>query len=337
MKSRSRFETLLEKYSREDIEKYLIEQNHTNNELYRYLGVSSTVGIRLIKHYGIVRTADQKKAAYSRVIRESRAARSPERCREISRKHSEYMKNEPAEHKKIREEKSRKTKERLYGNPEYRGHDKAVQTFLERYGVDNPRKSKEVQEKIKNTWMKKYGVDHPAKSNKVKQKIRQTCLNRYGVELFVLSSKFQPSRRSKNTGPNLQFAELLQEFNLNFEREFTVWYNAGRCRFVYDFKIGNILIEINPTFTHNSTIISDSRRKQTLPASYHQIKYQVAKEAGYYCIHIFDWDNPRDILSKIVKGMLPEVVGKPQLHRVMLGKREVDVWDAGQVVWVSKE
>ena len=336
MKSRSRFRTLLEKYSREDIEKYLIEQNHTKNELYRYLGVSSTVGIRLIKHYGIVRTDDQKRAAYSRVIRESRAARSPERRKEISRKHSEYMKNEPADHRKIREEKSRKTRERLYGDPEYRGHDKAVQTFLEKYGVDNPRKSKEVREKIKDTWTRKYGVDHPAKSDTVKQKMKQTCLDRYGVELFVLSSKFKPSIRVQNSKPNLQFAKLLRESKLEFEQEFPVRYGTGRCRFVYDFKVGNVLIEINPTFTHNSTVPLD-RRKQALPANYHQIKYQVAREAGYYCVHVFDWDNPQDIISNILQGMVPEVSGEPQLHKVVLGKKEVDVWDAGQVVWVSRE
>lgn len=332
----SRFETLLEQYSREDIVGYLINQNHTNSELYRYLGVSSTLGTRILNHYGIIRTEEQKKAAYSKVIRESRANRSPERLMEIGRKHSEYMRNEPAEHKRVREEKARETKKRLYGNPEYRGHDKAVKTFLEKYGVDNPRKSKEVREKIKETWIEKYGVDHPAKSEVVKQKMRQTCLDRYGVELFVLSSKFQPSVRVQDSKPNLRFAELLRESKLDFEREFPIQYGSGNCRFIYDFKIGDdVLVEINPTFTHNSSVPFPNR-KRVLPENYHQLKYQVAKESGYYCIHIFDWDDPQEIISNILKGMVPVAKGEPRLHRVSLNKKEVDVWDAGQVSWISR-
>jgi ribosomal protein L21E len=336
---KSRFETLIEQYSREDIVEYLIEQNHTNSELYKYLGVGSTLGSKILNYYKIVRTEEQKKAAYSRVIRESRANRSPERRVEISRKHSEYMKNEPTEHKKAREEKANATRERLYGNSKYRGHDKAVQTFLNRYGVDNPRKSKEVREKIKETWIKKYGVDHPAKSDTIKQKMRQTCLDRYGVELFVLSSKFQPSLSFKvrNSKPNLQFAELLQESNLTFEREFSIRYGNRNCRFIYDFKVGDdILIEINPTFTHNSTIPLKNR-KQALPANYHQIKYQVAKKSGYYCVHVFEWDDPQNIVHKILQNMVPVIEGEPQLHKVLMNKIEVDVWDAGQVTWIFRD
>ena len=39
----------------------------------------------------------------------------------------------------------------------------------------------DTEEKRKETWLEKYGFDNPAKSEKVKEKGRQTCLNKYGV------------------------------------------------------------------------------------------------------------------------------------------------------------
>lgn len=40
-------------------------------------------------------------------------------------------------------------------------NNKSVKTNLEKYGVDSPLKSKEIQEKIKKTLKEKYGVDSP--------------------------------------------------------------------------------------------------------------------------------------------------------------------------------
>ncbi len=61
-------------------------------------------------------------------------------------------------------------------------HEKAKKTWMEKYGVDNPRKAEEIQKKIYLTCLRKYGVDVPAKSGKIKEKIKQTCIERYGVD-----------------------------------------------------------------------------------------------------------------------------------------------------------
>lgn len=58
---------------------------------------------------------------------------------------------------------------------------RAVETFREKYGVDNPFLSKEIQMKIKLTLQEKYGVDNPGQAQKVKDKIVQTNLSKYGV------------------------------------------------------------------------------------------------------------------------------------------------------------
>lgn len=59
---------------------------------------------------------------------------------------------------------------------------KAERTFLSRYGVSNPQKSKEVRDRTRKTCVRKYGVEHPWSNEKVKEKIRSTMIERFGVE-----------------------------------------------------------------------------------------------------------------------------------------------------------
>ena len=60
--------------------------------------------------------------------------------------------------------------------------DKTKQTCLERYGVEYPTQSEEIQNKYKQTCLKKYGVEHPFQSKEIQNKYKQTCLERYGIE-----------------------------------------------------------------------------------------------------------------------------------------------------------
>ena len=62
-------------------------------------------------------------------------------------------------------------------------YEKSKQTFIERYGVDNPAKSEEVKNKIKSTNIERYGVDVAAKNKSVKQKQRDTIKERYGDDI----------------------------------------------------------------------------------------------------------------------------------------------------------
>ena len=62
------------------------------------------------------------------------------------------------------------------------GREKAKQTCLERYGVDNPNKSEEIKERSKQTSLRRYGTENPGASKKARAKCKQTCLERYGVD-----------------------------------------------------------------------------------------------------------------------------------------------------------
>lgn len=212
--------------------------------------------------------------------------------------------------------------------------EKAKDTCLSRYGVVNPASSEQVKLKIKETFINNYGVDNISKSdlwrqtvsdtwkNKSEQefaeirqkrattclekygvtssfaapevitKISKTCLEKYGVEFFCMSSKCR-SASSNDSVPNKQFASLLEENNISFEREFPLHRKS------YDFKVGNNLIEINPTATHNSTwgIFNEV----PLASNYHYEKTMLAKSNGFRCINIWDWDD----INKIIMLLQP--------------------------------
>lgn len=76
------------------------------------------------------------------------------------------------------------------------------------------------------------------------------------------------------------FSELLSNAGIKHEREFHI--NG----YSYDFKIENILVEINPTITHNSLV--NVFGGKPLSQDYHKSKTLAAQKAGYRCVHVWD-------------------------------------------------
>lgn len=211
---------------------------------------------------------------------------------------------------------------------------KKKKSLLEHYGVDNPSKSKEIQNKKRDIFIKKYGVDNPMKSEEIKQKFRDNYNTKYGVDnpfqLDVVKDKIKDTNRgnlgvdyptqcqevrdkvrstfmerygvpytfmlskewveANDSKPNRDFASLLDANNITYEREF-------RCgKYSYDFKVGNTLIEINPTATHN-TYFSPYGDKYVKDRYYHRDKSKLARDSGYNVIHVFDWDDKSKVIN----------------------------------------
>ena len=61
---------------------------------------------------------------------------------------------------------------------------KTKQTNLERYGTDNPAKSQQIKDKIKQINEEKYGC-HPMRLESTHEKIKQNCRKKYGVDHFA--------------------------------------------------------------------------------------------------------------------------------------------------------
>lgn len=205
--------------------------------------------------------------------------------------------------------------------------------MIRKYGVKNPWMIPEIKQKIRDNAIRKYGNACPANNKNLKKQsnIQRTYqlfdkklaqfltdksfalseyeslkqkLNRIPSlsDLYDLfgSRTQQISRKCKEYGFELvpfmsnlekEFAQLLKEHNIDYT------FNFELGHFLYDFKVSNILIEINPTYTHNSdNEIYGCPPKQK---DYHYKKSLYANQHNYRCIHIFDWTNIKDIIDVI--------------------------------------
>ena len=175
--------------------------------------------------------------------------------------------------------------------------DKIKKTNLEKYGCENVFQNEEIKQKIKDKMHEKYGVNNPmqytdfiSKQNKAAM---ETNMEKYGIPWFCLHEDCKNVSHSQNSKPNNLFENELNKRNINkFEREFTIENRS------YDFKINDILIEIDPTITHNSTF--GYKGKEPLSSDYHLQKSKLAQEHGFRCIHVFDWDDKNKIINIIM-------------------------------------
>ena len=246
-----------------------------------------------------------------------------------------YGVEHPSQAEEVKE-KIRQTNQERYGveYPVRLGEvrSKARQTNLERYGVENPFQSEEIKQKIRQTNLEHFGTEHPMQSEEMRGRVRQTNLERYGVECtlqaeFVKEKSRQTNlakygveyacqrpearKSSSNSAPNLWFSSVLVQEGIEFEREFPL------KRFSYDFRVGNILIEINPSITHNILWVPFGDHAPYVSLDYHMRKSQIADNAGFHCIHIFDWDDQ----SKIVQFLKL----RPKIYARKCELREVPV------------
>lgn len=177
----------------------------------------------------------------------------------------------------------------------YRFHTKEWnRIMLDKYGTTVPYKNEHLKEKGINTLIEKYGVTSPAKLPFVKEKMKQTCLERYGVEYVFQSEEFKKNAKqalidrygvenalqlcSKSSKLNKEIGALLEvdsyEFPLETKR--------------YDMKKANTLFEVNPFVSHNSDVNFLFGVKDI---DYHYNKTELAKNHGYRCFNIWDWDD----------------------------------------------
>lgn len=234
-------------------------------------------------------------------------------------------------------EKSKQTCLEKYGvengNQAKEVREKTKQYFIDKYGVENYSQTAECKEKVAITWknkseedideiltkrkntnLEKYGAEYPQTTTEIKEKIRRTNLERYGKPSGFNYEKIKQTNLEKygvaytcllpqcqNKGGmiskiNLRFKAKLDELGIKNELEFRLENKS------YDIKCDNVLIEINPTFTHNSSKVEWKGKFKIEPKEegYHQEKTIIANKNGYRCIHVWDWDD-EDKLLEILK------------------------------------
>lgn len=294
-RAREKLAQLCDKVSAERLKNYYIDENHSLQDTCVYFSITEGECLKLIKHYQL------------------------KKPKILSKVHAE------------------KTKQERYGDPNYNNRKQAEKTCLKKYSVDNPSRVSEFMEaayqtKIdkygvenSNNWIKghetridnsgsltesyrittihreetlleTFGVDNIAKLSETKDKIRAstraTFQERYGVDCYWLMPDAKRSNDGKDSSYNLAFEKLLISHNIKYEREVPVG------RFIYDFKIDDYLVEINPSATHNITWSPYSN--SGIDKDYHKNKSENAVQHGYRCIHIWEWDDSIKVIQQLV-------------------------------------
>lgn len=242
-------------------------------------------------------------------------------------------------------------------SPEIRA--KAESTLIERYGVDNPAKSPELMKKIAETNLKRYGVVNtfqheefkkkavetlrkkyglvniinPSQIPEIKERIEETNLRKYGHRSYLGSEEFQSNPRNHNhrriSNINRSWQKTLLEM---FGKEFQFEIPFGENRYA-DLGYGDLLIDINPTVTHNVSVSfactisgceTDCSREDHQPIHKyeHHDRFLEAEADGKTLLQYFDYMD-EDIFLSIVRAKL-------KMDEVRIGARETIVQKISQ-------
>lgn len=172
------------------------------------------------------------------------------------------------------------------------------QTCLRRYGHKSPMQSDEVKAKVISSNQSKYGVNWATQSKLWKDKKMKTNLERYGVPHYCMTDECKAKNGHTISQTNINFMNRLKDIGIFCDVEFRIENKS------YDLRVArtNILIEINPTYTHNS--FGNHWDTNGLDKNYHIEKTEVASRNGFRCIHVWDWDD----IHKIVNMLQPKKV-----------------------------
>lgn len=134
-------------------------------------------------------------------------------------------------------------------------------TSIAHYGVDNPAKSEEVRKQISDTvrsercqsrmqatTVERFGSPFATQSAEGLRKYSATCEERYGVPYYCMTEKCRSASGHTISQANIRFSEILQEHSIDHTLEYQIKNRS------YDICIPDrkILIEVDPTYTHNA-------------------------------------------------------------------------------------
>lgn len=297
--------------SREDLERVYIIENKTRKEAAEYFGVKPYIISNYVLKYGL------RKESQEEILAKTLKAYPREKVKELYQTHShfemtqimgvtgdilnavlkEYGLGKRSKVKNLLKSYTESQLRKWYleeniGSQELADMLETTPLSLfrvfQKYGITKPKDK--VLENIHKTWQERYGTTNLNLVPGVREKREQTCLEKYGAKCYLVSQQCQSEFRN-NSKPNREFAKLLEKNNIQFEREFPLESNS------FDFRIDDILIEVNPYGTHNSTW--GLFGKPGKDPKYHFEKSQLARENGYRCIHVWDWDDREKILMML--------------------------------------
>lgn len=174
--------------------------------------------------------------------------------------------------------------------------EKLRRRSLAKYGTEHPMQSDEVQKNFHDAMFKKYGVKHalqiPGKIEQQQKHVIETNTERWGVPFACFTPNCMSANRDIVSKTNLRFKQRLQDIGVASNIEFVL----GKRSFDLNLEDSKVLIEINPSYTHNSF---RNHWGQGLDRYYHRDKTDLAEKNGYRCIHVWDWDDWGKVIDLI--------------------------------------
>jgi very-short-patch-repair endonuclease len=228
-------------------------------------------------------------------------------------------------------EKTKNKKLERYGNPIYVNSEKAKETCIERYGVENPAQNEKVKQKMKETCIKRYGVDNFAKTKTFKKDHFDRVYDRISSD-----NRFSPKFSfNEYSGINNKYEFSCNKCSLEFE------YNVNNGKYPMcpkcDTKDNTFEIEIEEFIKtiydgkihlHNRTILGKKELDFYLPEinvaiefngnywhseytggkhkKYHLDKTEQCEKSGIQLIHIFEdeWLLNKEIVKSKLRSIL---------------------------------
>lgn len=255
---------------------YYIEENHNIQDTATLMNISYRTIQRAIKEYSFNKDKSQIQSQRKDLLKEKYGVENTYQLESSI-------------------EKSKQTKLERYEDENYNNSKQQKQTMIDRYGVSCGYRLPEVQEKI----IEKYGGIGMA-SKEIASRQYNSMIEKYGVKYYYLTKEAQQKNMSTISKINKEISDLLTKNNIENKLEFSLKVKS------YDISIlnTNILLEINPSYTHNSTMGAKFSKfnKEPLDKNYHIEKTKLALDNGYRCIHIWDWDD----IDKIIEMLKPK-------------------------------
>ena len=336
------------------IKQYLETTNLKRELIAKELGISISTYETLAKKYNLKRTKEQiarlKVQNMQTTMQEKYGITNAMEKKEFRQAISNTYSNQTKEEKQEKVKRIKQTKLEKYGDENYHNIEQAKQTMQEKYGVQiGYQTEKSVQNRIKSS-MEKYGVDNPFKSSEVHKLARQRMKEKYGVETGLQSEQIRNKAQLTNLKlygninafrnkdiQQKQFNTIKEKYGVTYacqleqcanstpkthskpNERYTKLLKPDKTEvplenYRYDMLKENTLIEVDPTYTHNTYFNPFGTPKDK---HYHLNKTEVAHRNNYKCIHIFDWDNYKKIIDMFIN--------KEILYARNLKIKEVDI------------
>lgn len=230
-------------------------------------------------------------------------------------------------------EKKKESSQKRYGVDNVSQADevksKREETFLKKYNVKNPMFHEDFKKKLIETNNMRYGVDNPFQNEEIKKKAKMAVFEKYGVENIFLLPENQ-KKAAENSGKRI--SKVNQDWKKVLDKatgkDFDFEVPFGNNNYA-DLGYGNVLIDINPTITHNSSVsfvhivgrcvVENCQRLSHMAREkdYHQKRALEAEKEGKILLQYFDWYNP-EIFINIVQAKLHQSNMKVYARKTVL-------------------